>query len=42
MAVIPQKADAKWLNQFIANATKSSGERRKTHMERKGEAEREE
>lgn len=41
VAVIPQKADAKWLNQFIANAAKSSGEHRKTHKEN-GEAEREE
>lgn len=26
MAVIPQMADAKWLNQFKSNAAKSSGE----------------
>lgn len=42
VAVIPQKADTKWLNQFITNAAKSSGERRKTNTGRRGEAEREE
>lgn len=35
MAVIPQKSDTKWPNQFIANAAKSSGECSKTHTGRR-------
>lgn len=31
MAAIPQQADTKWLNQFKATVTKSSGYSRKTH-----------
>lgn len=37
MAAIPQQADTKWLNQFKATVTKSSGDSRKTHRGHEGE-----
>lgn len=39
---IPQKTDAKWLNQVSAKAAESSGERKKTRTGRRREAEGEE
>lgn len=37
VAAIPQQADTKWLNQFKATVTKSSGDSRQTHRGHEGE-----